>query len=203
MSNRKTKGIKLSPINTNNGHRKKSSSISKIENNSPLPSNKTKLAPINNAIINRLSQPRKKKNRPKNFIQPCSATGKWSKPGGGRFSNARPKSDIEIKMLRAAETPGPNEYVLPSFGSGNRGVKISDANPKSAVDLIMLRSAETPGPNQYKPDQDLGDRLKGGRFSTSNPKSDLEWTIHNAKESPGPNEYDISLCPMPHISPIR
>ena len=61
MSNRKTKGIKLSPINTNNGHRKKSSSISKIENNSPLPSNKTKLAPINNAIINRLSQPRKKK----------------------------------------------------------------------------------------------------------------------------------------------
>ena len=92
---------------------------------------------------------------------------------------------------------------MPSFGSGNRGVKISDANPKSAVDLIMLRSAETPGPNQYKPDQDLGDRLKGGRFSTSNPKSDLEWTIHNAKESPGPNEYDISLCPMPHISPIR
>ena len=111
MSSRKTKGIKLSPINTNNGHRKKSSSISKIENNSP--SNKTKLAPINhNAIINRLSQPRKKKNRPNNFIQPCSATGKWSKPGGGRFSNAKPKSDIEIKMLRAAETPGPNEYAI-------------------------------------------------------------------------------------------
>ena len=179
MSNRKTKGIKLSPINTNNGHRKKSSSISK--NNSP--SNKTKLAPINNAILNRLSQPRTKKIRSKNFIQPCSATGKWSKPGGGRFSNARPKSDIEIKMLRAAETPGPNEYVLPSFGSGNRGVKISDANPKSEVDLIMLRSKETPGPSEYQP-KAIG-RKKGLKISDAKPKSELDWIIHRSISTPG------------------
>ena len=64
---------------------------------------------------------------------------------GEGFPNARPKSDIEIKMLRAAETPGPGQYKLPQFGSGKGGIKISDANPLSDIDLKMIRASETQG----------------------------------------------------------
>ena len=66
----------------------------------PVRKSPKKYAPINMDIINRLSKPRQKKKPSKYHVQPSSATGRWSKPGGGRFSNARPKSDIEIKMLR-------------------------------------------------------------------------------------------------------
>ena len=202
MSRRKNtepnKVLRLSPINTNTSCAKKA-----VNNKSETsPPNKKKLASINQDLIDRLSRPKKKKNRPKHFVQPSSATGRWSTPGGGRFSTAKPKSDIEIKMLRAAKTPGPGQYQLPQFGSGNSGIRISDANPLSEIDLKMIRAAETPGPNQYNTQHDYS-KLNGGRFSTANPKSDLEWTMHNAKETPGPNEYDISLCPPPHISPIR
>jgi hypothetical protein len=80
------------------------------------PPNKKKLASINQDLIVRLSRPKRKKNRPKHFVQPCSATGRWSTPGGGRFSTAKPKSDIEIKMLRAAKTQGPGNINFHSLG---------------------------------------------------------------------------------------
>ena len=152
-------------------------------------------------IINRLSKP-KKKPKKRFEVYPSSATGRWSKPNGGRFSTARPKTQTELLMLRAAETPGPNQYVIndsltrPSAGGA---VKISDANPKSDIDWVILNSSQTPGPNQYTPDKDISGRLRGGRFSSANPKSDLEWTIHRSASTPGPNAYDTSLCPPPHI----
>ena len=62
---------------------------------------------------------------------------------GEVVSSAKPKSDIEIKTLRAAETPGPGQYKLPQFGSGKGGIKISDANPLSDIDLKMIRASET------------------------------------------------------------
>ena len=105
-------------------------------------------------------------------------------------------------MLRSAETPGPNQYVInDSYTRPNTAgaIKISDANPKSDIDWVILNASQTPGPNQYSPDKDVASRLRGGRFSSARPKSDLEWTIHNASETPGPNAYDISLCPPPSL----
>ena len=156
-------------------------------------------SPVNQEIIERLSRPRKRPEPGQHTIQPASASGQWARPGGGRFSTAQPKSDIDIKMLRAAETPGPNEYKLIGFGGAKKGVKISSANPKTDVDWAILRARETPGPNQYKPDTDLTQRLRGGKFSTAAPKTELDWVIHNSPQSPGPNAYDISLCPAQKI----
>ena len=148
--------------------------------------------PIDPAILARLSRPRARPRMTgKISVAPSSASGRWSRPGGGKFSNAKPKTDTEILMLRAAETPGPNQYKLPTFGSGKGGVKISDANPKSNVDIIMRRSAETPGPNQYKADADLNSRLRGGKFSNAKPKTDTEIIMLNAARTPGPNQYKV------------
>ena len=192
--------IKLSPIDKKR--------TTKPPEKSPLDTNvqrKRALAPINMDIINRLSKPRKKPSK-SHVIYPSSATGRWSKPSGGRFSTAKPKTHTEILMLRAAETPGPNQYVindsLTSPGTGG-AVIISDANPKSDIDWVILNSSQTPGLNEYTPDKDISTRLSGGRFSSANPKSDLDWTIHNAADTPGPNAYDTSLCPPPFIPPLR
>ena len=146
----------------------------------PVRKSPKKYAPINMDIINRLSKPRQKKKPSKYHVQPSSATGRWSKPGGGRFSNARPKSDIEIKMLRAAETPGPGQYKLPQFGSGKGGIRISDANPLSDIDLKMIRAAETPGPNQYNVAHDYS-KMGGGRFSTAKPMTSTEIIMLHCK----------------------
>ena len=89
---------------------------------------------------------------------------------------AKPKTDTEILMLRSAETPGPNQYVInDSYTRPNTAgaIKISDANPKSDIDWVILNASQL-GPNQYSPDKDVASRLRGGRFSSARPKSDLE-----------------------------
>lgn len=125
-----------------------------------------------------------------------SATGRWLRPGGGRFSSSKPKSEIDWIILRAKQTPAPNQYAGVSYQWGKGGIKISDANPKSEVEWVIYRSKRTPGPNAYKQDLPPSTGLSGGRFSTAFPKSYLDWTKYRAEQIPGPSEYQIDLCPM-------
>jgi hypothetical protein len=150
---------------------------------------KNKVRPLPDDVLDRLTKPPKAKVRPR-----LPATGKYLRPGGGRFSNAKPKSEIDWVILRSKDSPGPSAYrpVVPAKG-GSGATKISDANPKSDVDWVIYRSKQTPGPNEYK----VGGIQKtgGGRFSTAYPMSDLEWTIYRAKQTPAPDEYLIDRCP--------
>jgi hypothetical protein len=125
-----------------------------------------------------------------------SASGRWLRPGGGRFSSAKPKSEIDWIILRAQQTPAPNQYAGVKYEWGKGGIKISDANPKSEVEWVIYRSKRTPGPNAYNQDLPPSTGLSGGRFSTAFPKSYLDWTKYRAEQIPGPSEYKIDLCPM-------
>ena len=153
---------------------------------SPVGKQKPKRA-SDTSFLNRLAAREKKRNqrRPRTAVT-CSASGRWSGPGGGRFSMAKPKSDTEWIMKRSRETPGPGQYT-PKYVRRNSSCKISDANPKSDVELVMLRSKETPGPSEYK--IKYQDASKGLKISDANPKSDLDWVIYRAKQSPAPNAY--------------
>jgi len=152
---------------------------------------KGKIKPLSEEVLARLTAPPKRKIRPR-----LPATGKYLRPGGGRFSTAKPKSEIDWVILRAKDSPGPSAYrpvVKAKGGSGT--TKISDANPKSDVDWVIYRSKQTPGPSEYKVAGMSNQKRGGGRFSTAYPMSDLEWTIWRAKQTPAPDEYLIDRCP--------
>lgn len=150
---------------------------------------KNKVKPLPEATLLRLTKPPKSRVRPR-----LPATGRYLRPGGGRFSSAKPKSEIDWVILRAKDSPGPSAYrpVVASKG-GSGTTKISDANPKSDVDWVIYRSKQTPGPNEYKVGG-IG-KTGGGRFSTAYPMSDLERTIFRARLTPAPDEYLIDRCP--------
>ena len=150
---------------------------------SPVSKNKPKRAADANFLQRLASRNKLKMNRPKTAGPiTCSATGRWSRPGGGRFSTAKPKTETDWIIKRSRETPGPGQYT-PKYIRRNRAVKISNANPKSDVDLVILRSKETPGPSEYKP-RAIG-RERGVKMSDANPKSELDWIIHRSLSTPG------------------
>jgi hypothetical protein len=100
---------------------------------------------------------------------------------GGKFSVSNPKSDVEWKILRAAQIPGPGSYGAAPLRMG--GGKFSTCKPKSDTDWIVLRASQIPAPGQYKlPDTTL---VSGGKFSQSRPKTSLDWAIYNGKKTPG------------------
>ena len=139
------------------------------------------------SFLDRLAAKSRSKARPRTAGPvTCSASGKWSRPGGGRFSLGKPKSETDWIIKRSRETPGPGQYS-PAYVRKNRAVKISNANPKSETDRIILRSSQKPGPGAYSP-QNIN-RSKGLKISDANPKSDLDWVIHRSKQSPAPNAY--------------
>lgn len=106
---------------------------------------------------------------------------------GGRFSGARPKSDVEWAMYKAKQTPGPGEYK-PDSAYKVGGGKFNLSKPKSDLDWAMLTAKNQPGPGDYR--IDAHEKMNGGRFSTSRPKSALEWTVYQARNSPGPGQYE-------------
>ena len=141
-----------------------------------------------NSFLERLAaREEKKRNRPRTANVACSASGRWSSPGGGRFSTAKPKTETDWIMKRSRESPGPGQYT-PKLVTRNSACKISDANPKSDVDLVMIRSRESPGPSEYQKNNSTNTG-KGLKISDANPKSDLDWVIHRAKQTPGANAY--------------
>ena len=76
--------------------------------------------------------------------------GSGNESGGGKFSTAVPKSDIEWTEYRAKQLPGPGEYqtVMASkgkLGLAPRTVTFAAGNPKSDLDWTIYRSRQLPG----------------------------------------------------------
>lgn len=108
---------------------------------------------------------------------------------GGKFSNARPKSDVDWAIHRARQCPGPGEYRLDANYKVSGG-KFNMSKAKTEVEWIEHRAAKIPGPGDYRI-ADQTTSLTGGKFSTARPKSSLDWTIYKSKQEPGPGQYDI------------
>ena len=106
---------------------------------------------------------------------------------GGRFGTGKSKTDVEWKVYRAAQVPGPGQYT---FDESKRlsGGRFSTAKPKTDVDWEVLRASKIPAPGQYRV-KDY--QPSGGRFSTAVPMSDLDWKIKRSLEVPGPGEYKV------------
>ena len=68
------------------------------------------------------------------------------KDARGKFSTAKPKTDVEWIIYRSKQVPGPSHY-RPKLVEPKKGIKFSDANPKGDVDWIIHRSKQTPGPD--------------------------------------------------------
>ena len=87
------------------------------------------------------------------------------KSSGGEWGTAKPETDLERIIRRAAETPGPG-LSLPST-LNSRGGKFNLSVPKSHLELLQLRSAETPGPGKYTVPSFDPKSLAGGKFNVS------------------------------------
>lgn len=118
-------------------------------------------------------------------------------PKGGTWGKHKPKSDVEWKIYRAAQIPGPGQYKLPSsvlVPGGTWGKH----KPKSDVEWQMYRAAQIPGPGEYRPRA-----LKSGvavKFGNHNPPSDLDRAIRKARDLPGPGAYAPPVTPSPRKS---
>lgn len=118
-------------------------------------------------------------------------------PKGGTWGKHKPKSDVEWKIYRAAQIPGPGQYKLPSsvlVPGGTWGKH----KPKSDVEWQMYRAAQIPGPGEYQPRA-----LKSGvavKFGNHNPPSDLDKAIRKARDLPGPGAYAPPVTPSPRKS---
>jgi len=112
-------------------------------------------------------------------------------PKGGTWGKHKPKSDVEWKIYRAAQIPGPGQYKLPSsvlVPGGTWGKH----KPKSDVEWQMYRAAQIPGPGEYQPRA-----LKSGvavKFGNHNPPSDLDRAIRKARDLPV-RCVCVLLCP--------
>ena len=122
--------------------------------------------------------------------RPSSAAGCYSQFGarGGKFSSAKPKSDVDWAIYRAKQCPGPGEYAGVGKDQVPRGGRFNMSNPKSDIDWLIKKSSEEPGPGDYRLNE-KNMRPGGGKFSTARPKSALDWTIFNARQRPGPGHY--------------
>ena len=122
--------------------------------------------------------------------RPNSAASTYSQFGarGGKFSSAKPKSDVDWAIYRAKQCPGPGEYSGVSKDFVPRGGRFNMSKPKSDIDWLIKKASEEPGPGDYR-SNDKSMRPGGGKFSTARPKSALDWTIFNARQQPGPGHY--------------
>jgi len=96
---------------------------------------------------------------------------------GGRIATGKPKSDVDWKIYRAKQIPGPGEYDSPADKLS--GGRFSMSSPKSDVEWVMLRASKIPGPGEYESKVSLP---SGGRFSTAKPKTDIEWKMLRASQ---------------------
>jgi len=113
---------------------------------------------------------------------------------GGSWGKFKPKSDLDLIIARAAETPAPGEYGV---GTGStlkvNGGTWGKFSGKSDLEERMYRAAQTPGPGEYKPKVARG--KEGVAFSSFTPKSELDIAILRAAESPAPGQYDGEIIP--------
>ena len=97
---------------------------------------------------------------------------------GGRFGTGTPKSDVDWKIHRAKQVPGPGAYGLLD-SKKLLGGRFSTCSPKSDVEWEMLRASKIPAPGQYELKSHAP---SGGKFSISSPKSDLDWKMIRAAQ---------------------
>ena len=67
---------------------------------------------------------------------------------GGKFSEAKPKSDIEWRMLKAAEIPAPGQRQNIAT-QGTSGGKFNMGKSKSEVEWAIHRAKTVPGAGEY------------------------------------------------------
>lgn len=58
---------------------------------------------------------------------------------GGKFSEARPKTDVDWVIYKAERIPGPGQYELGGGPGTKGGGKFSTARPKTDVDWKIYR----------------------------------------------------------------
>ena len=106
--------------------------------------------------------------------------------GGFAMSDARPKSDVEWAMLRAAAIPGPGAHdtFVPKVEAG---IKFNDSNSLSDIDVAMLRASRLPAPGERQTTK--FETAKTGKWGKSSAPSQLESQILKASREPGPGEY--------------
>jgi hypothetical protein len=93
----------------------------------------------------------------------------------GKFSLAKPKSDVELQVQRGLESPG-SHILLPSTLKMAGGSFNQSPKPLTERDLIVKRAEQMPGPGEYQHAE-----LKsagGGKFNTGNTKNDVELKVN-------------------------
>jgi hypothetical protein len=93
----------------------------------------------------------------------------------GKFSLAKPKTDVERQVQRGLESPG-SHILLPSTLKKSGGIFNQSAKPLTERDWQVKRAKELPGPGEYQHAE-----LKsagGGKFNTGNSKNDVEWKVN-------------------------
>ena len=120
------------------------------------------------------------------------ATGRYLRRGGGKISEARPKSELEWIILRARSTPGPNSYSI-KYSTHSQGALISDANAKSDLDWTIHRARETPGPSAYNPKL-LPSASNTTKISDAEVLDFIDMEVMRSRDIPGPAAYDVSRC---------
>jgi hypothetical protein len=80
------------------------------------------------------------------------------KVNGGRFSNSKPKSDVDWSIYRAKQQPGPGQYKV-SKDITLPGGKFNMSNPKSDVDWAILKASQSPSPQDYLVKQSSENRV--------------------------------------------
>lgn len=73
---------------------------------------------------------------------------------GGQFNMGKSKSDVEERIYRAAETPGPGQYnvQLETIAGNGGGVPFSEIKSKTNIEWQIYRSSQIPSPGQYHGD---------------------------------------------------
>ena len=70
---------------------------------------------------------------------------------GGTWSMFKPKTDVELAMLRAEKIPGPGDYGNPARPGSCSGVRFNEYKPKSDLDWAIFRANEIPAPGHSQP----------------------------------------------------
>lgn len=133
------------------------------------------------------------------------------KINGGRFSNAVPKTEIEIIQSRSATIPGPGNYPMKSLLATGGG-QFSNSKPKSYIDWTVYRSREIPGPSHYGAPALVS--MEGGvlfgptggpeDFTAPRPMTAPQKLKYEATQKlPGPGSYERVDSVGPQVESLR
>ena len=91
-------------------------------------------------------------------------------PGGKMQPGAKPKTDTDWAVLRAAALPPPGAYANTKAMDREAvpgGKFPTGPKPLTAEDFALKRAGEVPGPGAYRPRNSVVQAMasKGGRFS--------------------------------------